>query len=124
MEEEDDADHAHRNRELDDLFLERIDRSLDQIGPVVGRDDLDPLGKGRRDVVRDLFLDPFDDIEDVLAEPDDDDAAGDFALAVEFRNTPPDLGAELDLGDVPQIDGRAGPVRADGDSSRSLIFLM
>ena len=53
MEEKDDADHAHRDRQLDDLFLQGIDGALDQVGAVIGGDDLHPLGQAGDDIIFD-----------------------------------------------------------------------
>ena len=49
-------------------------------------------------------FDPVDDVEHILPEADDDDAAGDLALAVQFGNAPSYLRAELDVGHILQID--------------------
>ena len=110
MEEKDDADDAHGDRELEDLFLQGIDGAVDQVGAVVGGDDLHPLGEARLDIVLDPLLDPFDDVEDVFPEPDDDDPARHLALAVEVGQAPPDLRAEPDVGRRPSA-GSASPGR-------------
>ena len=57
----------------------------------------------------------FDHVQDVLAVPDNDDAARHFALAVEVGEAPSDLGAEAYLGHVPQEDRRSRPIVAHRD---------
>ena len=97
VEEEDDADHAHRDGELDDLFLERRNRAVDQVGPVIGGDDLHARRKRGRDIGPDLLFDAVDHLEDVLAEADDDDAARHLALAVDIGGAPAYLRTELNI---------------------------
>ena len=113
MEEKYKTNNAHRDRELDDLFLKRIDRPVDEIGPVIGGDNLHALRQRRLNVFRYLLLHPFDHIQDILPETDDNDAACDLALAVQFRKPPPDLGAELDCCNITQEDRGADAVRAE-----------
>ena len=43
VKEKDDADNTHRNGQLDDLVLEGADGAMDEIGPVIGGDDLHAL---------------------------------------------------------------------------------
>ena len=104
MEEEDEADDAHGDGKLYDLFLQRGDGADDQIGPVVRGDDFHAGRKRRLDILFDLCFDPLYDVEDIFPEPDDDDAAGDFALAVKVRNSTPYLRPELDVGYVLEVD--------------------
>ena len=123
MEEKNDADGTDGNRQPDDLFLQGVDRPVDQIGAVVGGDDLDPRRQTRRDIPGDLFLHPFEHRQHVLAEADDDDAAGHLAFAVQLGKAAADVRAEAHLGDVADQDRRAAPVRAHGDQLDVLDFL-
>ena len=120
MEKKDDADHADRDRQFDDLFLQGIDGALDQVGSVIGGDNLHPFGKAGDDILFDPLLDPFDHIEDVFAKPDHDNAGRHLALAVEFRQPPPDLRPESDVGHILQQDRRPPAVRADRDLGQIL----
>ena len=120
MEEKDDADDADRDRQFDDLFLQGIDGALDQVGAVIGGDDLHPFGQAGDDIFFDPLLDPFDDAEDVFAKPHHDNAGRHFALAVEFRESPPDLRPEPDVGHILQEDRRPPAIRADGDGGEIL----
>ena len=66
------------------------------------------------------FLGVFNHLIGVLAEPHDHDASGDLAGPVGFGQTPPQFGAEVDLGHVPEQDGDALGSRAQGDVSQVL----
>ena len=67
---------------LDQLVGEVVDRAVDQLGAVIGRDDLDP----RRQAALQLGELAFTAVGSarVLARAQDDDAAGDLALAVQL----------------------------------------
>ena len=87
---------------LDQLVLQVVDGTLDELGPIVGRHDLE-AGRQRRLDVAQLLLDALDDVERVLALAHHDDPADGVSLAVEVRDAPPDLRPE---GDVPDVAHR------------------
>ena len=112
---EEDQDHEGDDQHLEDeLVLQRLDRPFDQLRPVVGRDDLDPVRERGRDGLQ-AFLDSLDDVHRVLAVAHHDDSGRDLTLAVELRDAPPDLGTELDLRHVPEADGCSLLVGLDDD---------
>src|SRR3989442_11327044 len=55
--EDDQADDDHLQQQL---FLERVDGALDELGAIVGRQQLDPGGKGGTDAL-DFLLHPVDE---------------------------------------------------------------
>ena len=77
------------------LVLEVVDRTLDQLRAVVGGDDAHALRKRGLHLLE-ARLDAVDDLARVLAVAHDDDAAHGIALAVEIRDAAPDLGSERD----------------------------
>src|SRR5206468_11846206 len=77
----------------------------DLITAVISRDDPDSIRKLRFDFL-DLLFDAVDDVECVLAIAHDDDPANAFPTPVEFSDTAPDIAAEMDVGNIFQIDGR------------------
>ena len=66
---------------------------------VVGRDDAHAFGQRRLDFLQ-LLFDAIDDGERVLAVAHHDDAADDFAFAVQFGDAAPDVRAEMHRADV------------------------
>lgn len=107
MEEEDQADQAHRDGELDDLVLQRRDGANDEIGAVVRGDNLHAFGERRLDVALDAFLHALDDVEHIFTETHHHDAARNLASSVEVGDAAPYLGPELDAGHIAQVDGCA-----------------
>ena len=71
----------------------------DQLGAVVGGDDLHALGQRGLELVQ-LRLHPVDDVERVLALAHHHDAAHHVALAVEVGDAAPHLRAQRDGGHV------------------------
>ncbi len=82
--QDDDADDDHLHQQL---FLQVVDGSLDQLRAVVGGDELDPWRQRRPDFLQ-LRLDPLDDVERVLAVAHHDDAADRVARARRGRRRP------------------------------------
>src|SRR5207244_6240666 len=81
VEQEDDVDEGDDDRLLDEGPLERVDRTLDELGAVVERDDL----HSRREPgfqLRDPFLHPVDHVDRADAVAGDDDATDGFAPAL------------------------------------------
>ena len=66
--------------------------ALDQLGTVIGRDDLDALRQRRLQLLQ-LLFDPLDDLVGILAVAHDDDAADGVALPIQIRNAAADLRA-------------------------------
>jgi len=63
-----------------------------------------------------LALTPRIDVQRVLAEAHDDDAADRFAFAVQFRDAAPDIRPEPHLRDVAHTDRRPSRTRAERDA--------
>ncbi len=112
-----DDDHFH-----DQLFLQVVDGPPDQVGAVVGGHQLNALGHGSLEVL-DFGLHALDDVEGVLAVPHHHDAAHHVAQAVEFRQSPPYLGAQRHRGHVFQEHRRA-PIAFTATLRRSSTLLM
>ena len=89
-----DDDHLH-----DQFMLQRIDRSVDQLGAIVGVDDLHALGERGLQLLQ-LLFNPFDDLIRIFTVAHDDDAADDIALPVQVGHAPPDFRASFDPGDI------------------------
>ena len=79
MEKKNDDDGADDQTLFDQFFFQSRDRSEDEIGTVVGADDL-YAGRERRLDLFDFLLDAIDQIESVFAVAHDHDAADHFAL--------------------------------------------
>ena len=114
VKEKDGADDGNHDGQFDELVPKRLDGVPDQVGSVIGRDDLDALGKSRLEVA-DLLLDAVQDIEDILAEAHHHDARGHLAPSVQIGQAPPHLGPEAHPRHVAHEDGRSGAVGADGN---------
>ena len=98
--EQEDHDHQrHHDHLLDEGAAERVDGAQDQLGAVVGDDELDAGGKARLHLL-DARLHGVDHAERVLAEAHHHDAADGLALAVELREAALHGGAHHHLGDV------------------------
>ena len=82
------------------------DGVLDQVAAVVSRHDAHAFGQRGLDFLE-LLLDAVDDVERVFAVAHDDDAADDFAFAVQLRDAAPEVAAEMHGADVLDIDRRA-----------------
>ena len=106
MQQEHDADQCYDDAFFRERSLERLDRAVNEIGAVIDRYDLHVFGKGRRHLGQPR-LDVVDDIERVLAETLQRDAAGDLAFAVEFGNASSLVRPEFDPRHVLQQDRRS-----------------
>jgi hypothetical protein len=93
----------HLNRQL---VRQRVDRTVNQARAIVSRDDLDPLGRRALQLLE-FGLDAVDDVDGIFTVTHHDDAADDVAPAVQVGDPAPQLGSELDSGDVPQQHGHA-----------------
>ena len=100
VKKKDQADHAHRDDQFDNLLFEGGHGSLNEIRTVIGGDDLYPFGKAGRDVAVDLFLYPLDYIQDIFTETDNHNPAGHFTPAVQFRQPSADFRPQLDTGHI------------------------
>ena len=113
MQQEHEGDQRH-----DDTFLQQgrpqgLDGRQDQVGPVIDRDDLHPLGQALRDGL-DLGLGIVDHVERIGAHPLQHDAAGDLALAIQLSDAPALVGHDLDPRHIAQKD-RDAAFGADRD---------
>ena len=106
MQQEHDADQRDDDAFLEQRVLQRGDGGIDQVGAVVDRHDLDRFRQAAGDL-REALLDVLDHVERVDAKALQHDAARDLALAVEFGDAAPLVGAEFDPGDVAQQHRRA-----------------
>ncbi len=107
---------------LDELALQRVDGALDQVRAVVGHDDLDAVRQAALEFGEPL-LDEIDGLRRVLAPAHHDDAADDFAFAIEFGDAAPHLRAESDLGNVRKDQRRSLVVHAQRDVGEVLLVL-
>ena len=114
--EDDERDDDHLDRQL---VLERVDRPRDQVGAVVGRDDLDAAGQRRLQLLE-AGLDAPDHVERVLAVAHHDDAADGVAGAVEVGDPAPQLRADLDARHVAQQHRHAAGGGLDDDRAEIL----
>src|SRR3546814_6908915 len=80
-----------------------LDRSIDELRPVIGGDDLDSIGKALLELLE-LGLDRRDRRARVSALSENNHAACDFALAVELGYPAPQLGPDLDGCDIAERD--------------------
>src|ERR1043166_1898742 len=113
MPKEDKTNESHNNAFLNQFFAQGADGTFDQLAPVVGRDQLDSLGKGRFDLLQ-FLLDSLDDSQGVFAIPHDDDAPDHLAFPVQFRHPAPQIGTEMHSGDI--FDENGGSLlRFEGD---------
>ena len=94
VEQEDEAHDCDDKELLEKLVAEVLDGALDQARAIVDRHDLHAPRQAALQVLQ-LGLDRSDRLERVLARAHDDDAAGGLALAVEFADAAPHLGADL-----------------------------
>ena len=67
------------------------DGAFDQLAAVVSRTRFARLRAAMALISVELLFDAIDDVERILAVAHDDDAADDFALAVQFRHAAPDV---------------------------------
>ena len=102
MPQEGRADQGDDDELLDQLVRQIADRAFDQRAAVIGIDDFNP----RRQAFLQLGqfgLDRGDGGLRVLARAQDDDAASDFALAVEFGDAAAHFGADLDRRHIAEL---------------------
>ncbi len=106
MEQEDRGDDGHHDEFLNQLMLQVGDSALDQLGAIVGFDDLHP---GRQAGFKrgELLLHRRDGRQRISAKTHDDDAADHFTFAIQLGDTSADLRPQPDLGHVTQQDWRA-----------------
>jgi hypothetical protein len=103
--EEHEHDERRDDQFLDDRLPQGADGPVDQCRAVVGRLD----DHARRQAVlelEELCLSVLDDLERVLAEARDDDAADGFARAVQLTDAATHLAADLHGRDLTEQDGR------------------
>jgi len=112
VEKKHDGDDDHGQGELEDGVFQGVDGLPDQIGSIIGRDDLNPLGQAGHDICSDLLLHTFNHVEDVLAEPYHDDTTRHLPLPIQIRQPPPDLGAKLYVRNVLQVNGCPRSIRS------------
>src|SRR6516162_1108669 len=73
---------------------------LDERRPVVGDNDFHSLRQRRLDLLFDGLFDSVEDVVHALAEPNDNNACGGVAHAVEIHYAPANVWANLDEADV------------------------
>ena len=104
-----DDDHLHEQ-----LVLQCVDRLFDQLGAIVGLDDLHARRQRRLDLLQALF-DARDDVHRIFAMAHHHHAGSDFSLAVELRDSAAQLRSERDSCDIPETDRRSALVGLDDD---------
>ena len=110
MEQEHEADDRDNHRLLNERVLQGGDGSKDQVGSVVGWDQLHAVRQPQRG---DLTLDRLDHLERVRADAHHDDAADRLAGPVEVGRASPDLGTVADGRHVTETDGCAASAHRD-----------
>jgi hypothetical protein len=115
VEQKDHANQGDHDEFLDQLGLEIVHRSEDQLRAVVGLDDLHPLGQADAQIVE-LRLHRRDRAQRILPVAHHDDPAGDLAFPVQIRDHPAHLGPDLHPRQIPQQHrgARLGDVDRDG----------
>ena len=98
--EEDDADERDDHHLLDELVPKVVDRPLNHVRPVVGRDELDALGQSGLDLLLDRLLDLLDDTVRIDTVADHRYATRHVPFAVQVGDPAPHVGSEVDAGDV------------------------
>ena len=114
VQQEDGADQGDDEHFFEELLDEVVDGPLDERGAVVLGDHIHADRQPLLEVV-DLGLDVADDFERVFAGAHDDDAADDFALAVGLRQSAANIGPQMHVGDVLQVDRRTAGCGLDDD---------
>ena len=103
MPEENNADQRYHNAFFDQLFPKRFDGSLDNPAPIIGRNDLNPIGQRRLQFLQ-LFLNARNDVQGVFAVSHDDNPAHHFPFAVEFRYPSSKVSSEVHSGDILDVN--------------------
>ena len=114
MEQEQGADDDHDREFLDQLAAEIPHRPQDQIGAVVSGNDLHAFRQAAPQLVQPGF-DAFNRGQGVFAGAHHDDAAHDFAFAVQFRRAAPQFWPQPDIGHVAEQDRGARGAHAQGN---------
>ena len=123
MEKKNDDYSTDNEALLNQLFLQSGDRFQDEVRTVIGCDDLYTWRKRGLDHF-DFLLDPFDQIERVLAVAHDHDATNNLSFAVELGDTAPHIRPQSHLADVSHKDGRAAVLPPTAIISMSLMDLI
>ncbi len=116
------TDQRHNEELLDELALQGVDRALDEVRAVVGHDHVDAIRQAALEF-RQTLLDHVDGLRRVLTPAHDDDAADDFAFAVELGDAAAHLRTQPDLRDVREHQRRAFLVYAERDVGEVLLVL-
>ena len=95
------ADDADNDEFLEQFMREVFNRGINQLRPIVGRNDLHPVGQACLELVE-LCLHCLDRAAGICPLPQDDDAARDFAFAVKLGNAAPQFRSDLDGSDITQ----------------------
>ena len=104
--EEQRAYERHDDKLFDELRGEVLYRRIDELRAIVGRDDLDAFGKACLQVVEFEFH-GLDRASRIRALPQNDDAPGNLAFAIELGDATAQLGAYLDCRYVAKRDRNA-----------------
>ena len=113
-----DADKRDDDAFLDELFLQRPDRAIDERGAVVGDGVADIGGQALHGLIEPR-LDLADDFARVGAVAHDHDAPHRLAFAIQLRDATPHVGAELHVRDLAEQDRHA--FRADPDRNLAQV---
>src|SRR5205823_1851822 len=104
--EKNDADESDHDAFFNQLFTQRCDRAPDQLAAVVSRHDAHTGWQRRFDLI-DFLFDTIDDVERVLAVTHHNDPTNGLAFAVQFRDSAPDIAAEMHGAHVLHVNWRA-----------------
>ena len=112
VKQEDDANQRNDQALFNERSLERFERAINQVGPVIDRFDGHALRQARGNL-REAVLYFLDDGERVFSEPLQCDARNDFAFAVHLGNAAALVGGELNSRHVPEQHRDAAVVLDD-----------
>src|SRR5207249_11072029 len=104
--EKNNADKRDHDAFFNQLFAQRRNRASDQLASVVSRHDAHTGWQRRFDLV-DFLFDTIDNVERVLAVTHHNDPTNGLALAVQFRDSAPDIAAEMHGAHVLHVNRRA-----------------
>ena len=119
MQQKNQADQRHHQALLQELALERFDRAVDQGGAVVDDGVLHALGQALHGLIQ-PGLDGLDDLPRVHAIAHHHDPADRLTLAIQLGDAATHVGADLDVGDFAQKNGRASRAATDRNLAKIL----
>ena len=99
VEQEQETNQHHDEELLDQLGLERIHRTVDQGGAVIGFNDLHTFRQAVLELSQSLF-DAFDGGAGIFTKAHNNDTTDHFAFTIQFGDAASELRAQPDIGDI------------------------